>query len=128
MKNSLDRYLYAIRALKERYLCVRSVDVAHYLGLSKASVSMAFRQIREQGLIEVEPDGNLRFTEAGRKRAEILTDRVSFFHRLLTGAGVEPSLALQDAISFGWEMSETSYEAFRKMGLRQTPENAVRNP
>ena len=47
MSRSLDRYLYAIRTLKEKYLCVRTVDVSHYLGLSKASVSIALRQLRE---------------------------------------------------------------------------------
>ncbi|MBR4457458.1 MAG: MarR family transcriptional regulator [Clostridia bacterium] len=115
MKSSLDRYLYAIRMLKERYHCVRAVDAAHFLGFSKASVSIALRQMREQGLIEVEPDGNICFTAEGKKRADHLTARVVFFHQILTGAGVEPSLALKDAVSFSWEMSETSYEAFRKL-------------
>lgn len=115
MKNALDRYIYAIRTLKERYHCVRAVDAAHFLGVSKASVSVALRQMREQGLIAVEPDGNILFTAEGKKRADLLTRRVMFFHRMLTDAGVDPSLALQDAVSFSWEMSEASYEAFRKL-------------
>ena len=115
MKSSLDRYLYAIRTLKEQYHCVRAVDAAHFLGFSKASVSIALRQMREQGLVEVEPDGNLLFTEKGKKRADHLTGRVAFFRQVLIDAGVEPSLALQDAISFSWEMSEASYEAFRRL-------------
>ena len=40
MRGAADRYLYAVQILKERYLCVRSVDLAHYLGISKASVSV----------------------------------------------------------------------------------------
>lgn len=115
MKNSLDRYIYAIRTLKEQYHCVRAVDAAHFLGFSKASVSIALRQMREQDLIEVEPDGNIRFTAEGKKRADHLTGRIAFFCRMLTDAGVEPSLALRDAISFSWEMSEASYEAFRRL-------------
>ena len=115
MKSSLDRYLYAIRTLKEQYHCVRAVDAAHFLGFSKASVSIALRQMREQGLVEVEPDGNLLFTEKDKKRADHLTGRVAFFRQVLIDAGVEPSLALQDAISFSWEMSEASYEAFRRL-------------
>ena len=115
MSKSLDRYLCTIRSLKEKYLCVRAVDVSHYLGLSKASVSIALRQMREKGLIEAEPDGNLQFTPAGRHRSDLLESRVSFFQRLLTDAGVEPAQALRDATSFSWEMSEASYEAFRKM-------------
>ena len=115
MSRAFNRYLYAVRALKERYLCVRAVDVAHYLGFSKASVSVALRQMREQGLIEVEPDGNLLLTGLGETRSGSLDGRVRFFQRLLTEAGVEPSQALRDAISFGWEMSEASFEAFRRL-------------
>lgn len=115
MSKTLDRYLYAIRTLKEKYLCVRAVDVAHYLGLSKASVSIAIRQMKDQGLIEVEPDGNLFFTALGQTRSDLLESRVRFFQQLLADAGVEPAQALQDAISFSWEMSEASFEAFRAL-------------
>ncbi|MBR4359676.1 MAG: metal-dependent transcriptional regulator [Clostridia bacterium] len=115
MSKSLDRYLYAVRTLKEKYLCVRAIDVAHYLGFSKASVSIAIRQMKERGLIEAEPDGNLQFTELGKNRSDLLGSRVCFFQQLLTDAGVDPSQALQDAISFSWEMSEASFEAFRAM-------------
>ena len=112
MSRSLDRYLYAVGALKEKYLCVRAVDVAHYLGLSKASVSIAVRQMKDQGLIQVERDGNLLLTALGQSCSGLLGSRVRFFQRLLTDAGVEPSQALQDAISFSWEMSGASFEAF----------------
>ena len=115
MSRAFNRYLYAIRALKEKYLCVRAVDVAHYLGFSKASVSITLRQMRDQGLIETEPDGNLLLTESGETRSAHLDARVRFFHQLLTEAGVESSRALQDAISFSWEMSETAFEAFRRL-------------
>lgn len=115
MSRTFNRYLYAIQALKEKYLCVRAVDVAHYLGFSKASVSITLRQMREQGLIETEPDGNLLLTEPGKARFAHLDARVRFFHRLLAEAGVEPSQALQDAISFSWEMSEAAFEAFRRL-------------
>ena len=116
MSRAFDRYLYAIRRLKEKYLCVRAVDVAHFLDVSKASVSTAVRQMRDQGLIDAEPDGNLLFTALGQERSDWLEDRISFFHRLLTDAGVEPSQALQDALSFSWEMSNASFEAFRSIG------------
>ena len=115
MNNAPDRYLFAVQMLKETYPCVRSVDVAHYLGVSKAAVSTALRQLREQELMEVEPDGNLVFTAKGKTHSERLRTRVLFFQQLLTRAGVEPSLAMRDAISFSWEMSDDSFEAFRNL-------------
>lgn len=81
--------------------------------VSKASVSIAVRQLRDQGLIDVEPDGSLLFTVTGKNRSDQLGERVSFFRQLLTDAGVEPSQALRDAIFFSREMSEASFEAFR---------------
>ena len=115
MNRTINRYLYAIRTLKERYLCVRAVDVAHYLGFSKAPVSIALRQMREQGLLSVEADGNILLTELGITCSGRLGNRVRFFHRLLSEAGGEPSQALQDAISFSWEMSEAAFEAFQRL-------------
>ncbi len=115
MSGAADRYLYAVQILKERYLCVRSVDLAHYLGITKASVSAFIRQMRDQGLIVAETDGNLLLTDAGRQRARLLGERIEFFRRLLTDAGVQPDLALRDAISFSWKMSDASFEAFRAL-------------
>ena len=119
MTQAADRYLYAVQVLKDRYLCVRSVDLAHYLGISKASVSAFIRQMRQQGLIEVEPDGNLLLTEKGRQQVAALGVRIEFFRQLLKDAGVHPDVALRDAISFSWRMSEESFEAFRAMKLQQ---------
>ncbi len=99
MSQSLDRYLYTIRTLHDQYVCVRSVDVAHYLGISKASVSTAVRLLRERGLIEVEEDGNLLLTDLSEARAERLNRRVVFFQQWLADAGVEPSQALRYSTS-----------------------------
>ncbi len=121
MSKSMDRYLYAIRTLKDQYLCVRAVDVAHFLGLSQASVSIALRQMRDQDLIIAEPDGNLLFTAGGLERADKLLRRVSFFRQILTDAGVDPIQALQDAVAFSWEMSDVSFAAFESMNLQREP-------
>ena len=121
MSGAADRYLYAVHILKDRYLCVRSVDLAHYLGITKASVSASIRQMRDQGLIETEPDGNLVLTAAGQQRAQLLGVRIEFFRKLLADAGVQPDLALRDAISFSWKMSEASFEALRTMKMEQVP-------
>lgn len=123
MSKSTDRYLYAISALKQKYLCVRAVDLAHYLGVSKASVSTMLRDLRGHGLVCVEPDGNLTLSPSGEKRVGALDARVRFFRELLEDAGVEPAQALLDAISFSWEMSEASFEAFRALKQSQTIRN-----
>ena len=119
MSKTLDRYLYSVHSLKERYLVVRAVDVAHDLGVSKASVSLALRQLREEGLILTEPDGNLLLSSRGVARAEALMRRIAFFAEWLTEAGVDPDQARRDAAAFGWEMSEASFQAFRAVRERK---------
>jgi DtxR family manganese transport transcriptional regulator len=119
MTQTANRYLYAVQVLKDRYLCVRSVDLARYLGISKASVSAFIRQMRQQDLIEVEPDGNLLLTEQGLQQIHALGVRIEFFRQLLMDAGVCPDVALRDAISFSWRMSEDSFEVFRAMKPQQ---------
>lgn len=115
MTKTLDRYLYTVQILKGQYHCVRAIDLVHYLGFSKPTVSSAIRQMREQNLIEVEPDGNLLFTPEGEKRVDLLSRRICFFQQKLTEAGVDPETALKDAVSFSWEMSEASFNAFQAM-------------
>ena len=58
---------------------------------------------------------SLALSPSGEKRVGALDARVRFFRELLEDAGVEPAQALLDAISFSWEMSEASFEAFRAL-------------
>ena len=56
-------YLNAIRALQNEKIKVRSVDVATILGVSRASVSIALKKLREKGLVMTDVDGSLRIVE-----------------------------------------------------------------
>ena len=56
-------YLNAIRALQNEKIKVRSVDVATILGVSRASVSIALKKLREKGLVMTDVDGSLRLVE-----------------------------------------------------------------
>ena len=115
MSKTQDRYLFAIAALKEKYLCVRAVDVAHYLQVSKAAVSISVRQLRQMGLIQTESDGNLALTALGKERGDFLSRRVAFFQKVLADAGMDQGQALQDAVSFSWEMSDAAFATFQKI-------------
>lgn len=84
--------------------------------------------MKDQGLIAVEPDGNLLFTAHGQSRSNLLGRRVCFFQQLLTDAGVEPSQALQDAISFSWKMSGASFEAFQSLFAASAKDEAPACP
>ena len=89
-----ERYLHTILLLGKKFCCVRSVDVAHYLKRSKASVSVAVNRLIGSGLLTMERDGNLLLTEQGRNYMRDYQKRSCFFQRLLRDAGVPPEAAV----------------------------------
>lgn len=111
---TLDRYLGAIVVLGRRLAIVRSVDVAGYLGYSKACVCVAVKQMIQEGLVLVERHGSLVLSDEGSRRAQAYLDRCSFFHMLLMESGVEADAARQEADAITRAMSGPSFEALRR--------------
>ena len=58
----------------------RSIDIANELGFSKPSVSVAMKNLRENGYIEVSPEGFISLLPKGQEIAETIYER----HLLLT--------------------------------------------
>ena len=114
MSQSLDRYLYTIRTLHDQYVCVRSVDVAHYLGISKASVSAAVKKLVEGGMLIMEADGNLVLTQTGVQYMLGYRERCDFFHRLLLAAGLEPDHAEREAFSLAQAVQPDTFDALKR--------------
>ena len=104
-----ENYLEAILALREQRGTVRSIDVVHRLELSKPSVSVAMKKLRESGYVQVDEDGGLILTEAGLAIARRVYDR----HRLLTEffvrLGVDPEVAARDACRVEHDLSEQTF-------------------
>ena len=111
---AMERYLYAILLLKKKYCCVRSVDVAHYLGISKASVSAAVKKLVEGGMLIMEADGNLVLTQTGVQYMLGYRERCDFFHRLLLAAGLEPDNAEREAFSLAQAVQPDTFAALKK--------------
>ena len=111
---TLDRYLGAIVVLGRRLAIVRSVDVAGYLGYSKACVCVAVKQMIQEGLVLVERYGSLVLSEEGSRRAQAHLERCDFFRTLLLESGVEAEAARQEADAITRAMSGASFEALRR--------------
>ena len=75
IKESAENYLETILMLKKEHGYVRSVDIAHHLSYTKASVSVAMKSFREEGYIVVDADGNISLTEKGLEIAEKMYER-----------------------------------------------------
>lgn len=123
---SAENYLETILILKNRLGQVRSIDIAGELSYSKPSVSVAMKNLRTNGYIEVDPDGYITLLDKGRKIAEKMYERHTLLSDLLTTLGVDPIVAAEDACRIEHVISEETFEAFKAHAARQKTPNPER--
>lgn len=97
IQESAENYLEAIFVLLQQNGQVRSIDVAHYTGFSKPSISRAVGLLRDNGYVSIDQNGLLGLTEAGLRIAETIYERHTVLTELLTRLGVTPEIAAEDA-------------------------------
>ena len=81
IQESAENYLETILVLKERKGLVRSIDIANELEFSKPSVSIAMRNLRENGYVSVDAGGFITLLPAGQEIAERIYERHRLPHR-----------------------------------------------
>ncbi len=81
---AMQDYLEEILNLSNRLGTVRVTDIAERLNLTKASVSQALNQLREQGLITQDRYGPVELTEQGRYYGEVVKRRHVVLRSFLT--------------------------------------------
>lgn len=111
---SAQNYLEAILMLSEQKPVVRSVDVANELGFKKSSISIAMKNLRENGMITVTPEGYIYLTDEGMKIASTIYERHKFFSKWLISLGVDRKTAVDDACRIEHDLSPESFEAIKK--------------
>ena len=108
---SAEDYLETILMLTQRMGRVRSIDVVN--------------ELRENGYIAVDGEGNLTLLEPGREIAERIYSR----HRLLTHffvqLGVDEDVAAEDACKAEHILSEQTLKKIREYALLHDAEDSV---
>ena len=114
IRKSAEDYLEAILRLHTTKGYARSVDIATALSVSKPSVSVAMRNLRENGYITMGADNLISLTESGMEIASRIYER----HRVLTEffvkLGVAERIAETDACKVEHDLSPETFEAIRK--------------
>ena len=111
---SAENYLETILALSLKGEKVRSIDIANELEFSKPSVSIAMKNLRENGYILTDQDGIITLTAKGRKVADSMYERHIAISNWLVSLGVDKKTAAQDACKMEHAMSEKSFLAIKK--------------
>ncbi len=110
---SAENYLETILLLQQKNPQVRSIDIANELDFSKPSVSIAMKNLRENGCIEVDAAGAITLTAYGRKIAETIYERHRIISAILTKLGVDEKIAAEDACRIEHVISPESFSALK---------------
>lgn len=116
---SAENYLETILMLKNKKGAVRSVDIANELEYSKPSVSVAMKNLRENGYIDVDPSGYISLLDKGREIAEKMYERHTTISDWLISLGVDPKTAVEDACRIEHIISTQTFEAIKRIAKNQ---------
>jgi Mn-dependent DtxR family transcriptional regulator len=114
MQESAEMYLETILVLSHKNASVRSIDIAVELDYKKSSVSVAMKNLRENGYITINSDGYITLTENGKEIAETMYERHTIISDWLIHIGVEPATAAEDACRIEHVISVESFNAIKK--------------
>ena len=114
IQESAENYLEAILILMQKNGQVRSIDVAHYTGFSKPSISRAVGLLRDNGYVSIDQNGLLGLTEAGLKIAETIYERHTVLTDLLTKLGISPETAAEDACRIEHVISAETFDKLKE--------------
>ncbi|MCM1285911.1 MAG: metal-dependent transcriptional regulator [Acetobacter sp.] len=112
---SAENYLETILMLQQKKGAVRSIDIATELEFSKPSVSVAMKNLRENGYIEVDDSGYISLLESGKIIAEKMYERHTTLSNWLISLGVNEKTAVEDACRIEHIISAESFEAIKKI-------------
>ena len=114
IQESAENYLETVLILSKRNPEVRSIDVATELGFSKPSVSVAMKNLRENGYVIINKEGHIFLTDAGREIAEMIYERHTLLSTWLISLGVSPETAAEDACRMEHVISKESFSAIKE--------------
>ena len=112
---SAENYLETILMLKNKKGVVRSIDIANELEYSKPSVSVAMKNLREHGYIDVDANGYITLLESGLEIAEKMYERHMTLSNWLISLGVSEKTAVEDACRIEHIISAETFDAIKKI-------------
>ena len=112
---SKEDYLEAILVLKNMSHIVRSIDIANFLNYSRPSVSIAMKQLKEEGLINIDGNHHITLTDAGFEIADKIYDRHVTITKFLSSIGVNPEIAEKDACKIEHIISQETFDRIKEL-------------
>ena len=114
IQESAENYLETILILSQSGEPVRSIDIANRLSVTKPSVSVAMKNLRENGYILMDSNGYLSLTDKGMEIAKTMYERHTLLSDWLMSLGVTRDPAIEDACRIEHVISAESFKALKR--------------
>lgn len=114
LHESGEMYLETILLLQKDNIAVRSIDVAREMNLSRASVSRAMHQLKDNHFIEIDAAGSITLTEQGKHLATTIYEKHILLTDFFIKIGVDPKTAAQDACRIEHVVSSDTFEKIKQ--------------
>lgn len=115
LTNSQEEYLKTIYLLAKTEKEIRVTDIANKLKITKPSVNLAIRNLKELALLNYEAYGDITLTETGKKEARRILKRYDIVKMFLTDVlEIEKEKAEEEAKSMKHAISEETEEKLEK--------------
>ena len=121
---SAEDYLEMILRLQESQEYVRAVDISIGLSVTKPSVSVAMRNLKDSGYITIDKDNHIRLTDTGLSIAQKIYERHKLLTDLFTQIGVDPRTAEEDACKVEHDLSSDTFAAIKQLYSRYNSKEA----
>ncbi len=118
IKESAENYLETILVINSKKGYCRSIDICNKMGFSKPSVSVYMKNLREDGYIDVDNNGNITLTEKGEEIADKIYDRHNVIAGFLMQLGTSEETAYKDACKMEHDISEESFQLMKAQYLK----------
>ena len=109
-----DDYLETILLIKRSKGYCRAINIANELNVTKPSVSVELGKLQEMGLITLDEEKMIHFTEEGQALAELTYAKHSYFRKLLLSVGVDEETAEREACAMEHAVSGDTFYRIRE--------------
>ncbi len=110
---SAEDYLECILKLSKIRPVVRSIDIATEMNYSKPSISVAMKNLRLNGYINVDESGFITLTESGMEIASSIYERHLLLRKWLVYLGVDEKIAEDDACKIEHNLSKETFAVLK---------------
>ena len=118
IKESAENYLETILVIHTEKGYCRRIDICNKMGFSKPSVSVYMKNLKDDGYVLIDENGDITLTEKGKGIAEKIYDRHNVIAGFLMQLGTPEKIAFQDSCKIEHDISEESFSLIKEQYLK----------